>query len=58
MFSLESELKGKFSSDNLLALVSGKPMSSDSIFLSLPRLRVLVGESLIPRFVQAIWIAG
>jgi len=41
MLSVESELKGKLSSDNLLALVSGKPMSSDSIFLSNPRVRVL-----------------
>ena len=35
MLSLESELKGKLSSGNLLALVSGKPMSSGSIFLSI-----------------------
>lgn len=39
MLSLESELKGKLSSGNLLALVSGKPMSSGSISLSLPRPR-------------------
>ena len=32
---MESELKGKLSSGNLLALVSGKPMSSGSIFLSI-----------------------
>ena len=43
MLCSESELKGKLSSGNLLALVSGKPMSSGSIFLYRPpRLRVLI----------------